>query len=47
MHLAYAVVSFPMQTGWGYRLWSSTNLTDWADLGALTKDGTPSPLPRA
>jgi hypothetical protein len=30
------VLSWPSQTGWGYKIQTSTNMTSWTDLGTLT-----------
>jgi hypothetical protein len=35
-----AVISFPTQTGWGYRLWATTNLNAWESVGTLSGNGS-------
>ena len=35
-----AVLAFPSQTGWAYRLWTSTNLTEWQAMAVATGNGS-------
>jgi hypothetical protein len=34
------VNSFPTQTGWGYRLWATTNLNAWESVGTISGNGS-------